>query len=411
MNKINIGKDLYLRGRIGWKGLNKDEYLERSDYKIINATALMDGYVDWENCGFITKERYEESEEIMLQEGDILISKDGTIGKIGYVKGLTTPCTVASGIFVLRNTNPEVINFDYLYHVLKSPIFKRFIAKNKVLGSTIPHLYQRDLEKFEINLPSIDMQKKIAHILSAIDEQILNNDNQIRVLEATARTIYDYWFKQFDFPDDHGKPYRSNGGKMEYNKELRKNIPAGWDITNIGSITICHDSERIPISGKERAKISGDIPYYGATCIMDYVDKAIFSGDFVLVAEDGSVMDPKGHPIIQRISGDSWVNNHAHVLEPNGGYTCRLLMLILGDMPVAKIKTGSIQMKINQKKLNAYKILDIPKSLLEKVSDLLEPIDKEVLLLQQDTISLMTLRNWLLPALINGRVKIIDESQ
>ena len=86
MSKLNLGNDLYLKGRIGWRGLSKDEYLDYSNYKIINATSLMDGYVDWSKCGYISKERYEESEEIMLQENDILISKDGTLGKIGYVK-------------------------------------------------------------------------------------------------------------------------------------------------------------------------------------------------------------------------------------------------------------------------------------------------------------------------------------
>ena len=123
MSKLNLGKDLYIKGRIGWRGLSKNEYLKKSKYRIINATALMDGFIDWDNCGFISKERYEESEEIMLKENDILISKDGTIGKIGYVKNMKDPCTVASGIFVVRNTKPEILDFDYLYHILKSNIF------------------------------------------------------------------------------------------------------------------------------------------------------------------------------------------------------------------------------------------------------------------------------------------------
>ena len=135
MTKFNLGTDLYVKGRIGWRGLSKSEYLKNSDYRIINATALMDGYVDWDNCGYITKERYEESNEIMLRENDILISKDGTLGKIGYVKGLTKPTTVASGIFVLRNTIPNELDFDYLYHILKSNIFKEFIFRNKAQGS------------------------------------------------------------------------------------------------------------------------------------------------------------------------------------------------------------------------------------------------------------------------------------
>lgn len=171
--RLNLGRDLYIKGRIGWQGLSKDEYLPLSDYKIINATALMDGYVDWENCGYITQKRYEEAKEIQLQENDILISKDGTLGKIGYVKNLSTACSVASGVFVLRNTIPDKLDFDYLYHILKSPIFKDFINRNKALGSTISHLYQRDLENFEIDLPSISTQRKIAKCLNSIEKKLI----------------------------------------------------------------------------------------------------------------------------------------------------------------------------------------------------------------------------------------------
>ena len=175
-NRLNLGKDLYIKGRIGWKGLSKDEYLDCSDYKIINATALMDGYVDWNNCGYISKERYDESKEIQLKENDILISKDGTIGKIGYVKKMESSCTVASGIFVVRNLIPEKLDFDYLYHVLKSNIFKDFIRRNKAEGSTINHLYQRDLENFELDIPDIYIQRKIAKVLNDLDQKIIYNN-------------------------------------------------------------------------------------------------------------------------------------------------------------------------------------------------------------------------------------------
>ena len=189
MNIVNIGKDLYLKGRIGWKGLSKDEYLDHSDYKIINATALMDGYVDWNNCGFISKERYEESEEIKLQENDILISKDGTIGKIGYVKGLTIPCTVASGVFVLRNIKTDILDTDYLYHYLKSGLFKSFIERNKSIGSTIHHLYQRDLEELIIDFPSKEKQIKVSAILNNLDSQIERNNAMVQKLLSFVYTI------------------------------------------------------------------------------------------------------------------------------------------------------------------------------------------------------------------------------
>lgn len=183
MSKLNLGNDLYLKGRIGWRGLSKDEYLDYSNYKIINATSLMDGYVDWSKCGYISKERYEESEEIMLQENDILISKDGTLGKIGYVKNLEKYCTVSSGIFVLRNTKPELLDFNYLYHILKSNVFKDFIRRNKAQGSTISHLYQRDLSNFELELPPLETQKYIANILDSIDSQIARNHNMVHKLQ------------------------------------------------------------------------------------------------------------------------------------------------------------------------------------------------------------------------------------
>jgi type I restriction enzyme S subunit len=93
--KVNVGNDLYLKGRIGWKGLSKDEYLDKSDYRIINGYSLKDGYIDWDIAGYISEDRYEESPEIKLEKNDILITKDGTIGKVGIVRNLVSPTTVA----------------------------------------------------------------------------------------------------------------------------------------------------------------------------------------------------------------------------------------------------------------------------------------------------------------------------
>lgn len=405
-NILNLGKDLYIKGRIGWKGLKKEEYLDSGDFKIINATALEDGYIDWDNCGFITKERYEESPEIMLQEDDILISKDGTLGKIGYVKNMKTPCSVASGIFVLRNSSKEKVNFDYLYHLLTSHIFKDFIKRNKAEGSTINHLYQRDLENFEINLPDLEVQEKVAFVLNSIDRKIQNNNKQIQTLESLAKTIYDYWFVQFDFPNEDGEPYKSSGGKMVWNEELKREIPEGWKYTFIGSITNCYDSKRVPLSSKQRGAKKGEFPYYGATCVMDYVNEFIFDGDYVLMAEDGSIMKVDNTPILQRITGKTWVNNHAHILEPKKGYSCAVLMQLLKDIYVPSLKTGSIQAKITQEKMNSIKIIDIPSDLLYEINKQLLPLDSKVLHLQNEISVLNKLKGFILPLLMNGQVSV-----
>ena len=233
MNKVNVGNDLYLKGRIGWRGLSKDEYLDHSSYCIINATSLLDNKINWDNCGYISKERFDESEEIILQEDDILISKDGTLGKIGFVKDKPENATVASGIFVLRNTKQDVLDTTYLYHFLKSNIFKDFIKRNKADGSTINHLYQRDLARLDLDLPSLKEQKNIGYILSTIDEKIETNNKINKELEKLAKTLYDYWFIQFDFPDENKRPYKSSGGAMVYNEILKREIPLGWYVNTI----------------------------------------------------------------------------------------------------------------------------------------------------------------------------------
>lgn len=248
------------------------------------------------------------------------------------------------------------------------------------------------------------MQKKIGSLLKALDSKIENNNKINAELELMAKTIYDYWFLQFEFPNEEGKPYKSSGGKMVWNEELKREIPEGWEVTTIGDVTVCHDSKRIPLTGNEREEIKGNIPYYGATGIMGYVNRPIFDGDYVLVAEDGSVMNEKGNPIIQRVSGKIWVNNHAHVLEPIKNYSCKLLMMILKDIPVAAIKTGSIQMKINQENLNKVKILDIPNEIKKQINKQFETIDKMILENNKENQELASLRDFLLPLLMNEQV-------
>ena len=152
-NKASLGDYLYIKGRIGWKGLKKEEYLSESEYRIINGESLTVTGIDWNKAGYISEERYIESPEIMLQEGDILISKDGTIGKIGYVNKLGKPTSVASGIFVVRNLKPEEVSTVFIYCLLNSDYFKSFIA-SRTEGSVIPHLYQKDFVTLEIPILS-----------------------------------------------------------------------------------------------------------------------------------------------------------------------------------------------------------------------------------------------------------------
>lgn len=174
---VKLGDYLYIKGRIGWKGLKKSEYLPISNYRIINGESLTLSGIDWNKAGYISAERYEESPEIMLNIGDILLSKDGTIGKIGYVDKLDAPTSVASGIFVIRNTRKAEISTQFIYYLLKSKLFKAFIA-SRTEGSVIPHLYQKDFMEFEFQLPSPDDMKIFDDTTAAMFSLVFSNLNE-----------------------------------------------------------------------------------------------------------------------------------------------------------------------------------------------------------------------------------------
>lgn len=360
------------------------------------------GLQNMDQVRFISEEVYSSWMKIPLEKGDLILTSEAPAGEVYYWDS-DEKVVLGQRLYGLKIK--ESINSKYLKYYLQSNVGQKAIRQQQS-GSTVFGISATTFQSIVVELPERDIQDNIANILSDIDAKIDNNNAIAAELEGMAKDLYDYWFVQFDFPDENGKPYKSSGGKMVWNEELKREIPEGWEATNIGAITICHDSERIPVSGEKRKMMIGSIPYYGATEIMGHVNRAIFNGDYVLLAEDGSVMDDSGHPIIQRISGPSWVNNHAHVLEPEKTYSCRLLMMILKDIPVVQIKTGSIQWKINQENLNKYKIANIPSALRALAVLKLKPIDSMLLDLKKENEELTSLRDFLLPMLLNGQVKV-----
>ena len=313
---------------------------------------------------------------------------------------------VHNNLFIVNLVN-EDLDKDYLFTVLQSDFVKRQALKLSQ-SSVVPDLTHDMFKSIIIPVPDKNTQRRIATTYLTIAAKTSINNKICDELESMAKTIYDYWFTQFDFPDADGKPYRSSGGAMEWNERLKGNIPKSWGITCIGEVTQNHDSKRIPLSQNERDSMKGDIPYYGATGIMDYVNRPLFDGQYVLIAEDGSVMDAKGNPIVQMIWGKTWVNNHAHVLEGCNGYSNELLYLLLRHIPVVKIMTGSIQKKINQDNLNGYRIPRIPDSIARAFSELVEPMFEKVRVLQKENDELTKLRDWLLPMLMNGQATVAD---
>ena len=245
---------LIIKGRIGWKGLKKAEYVNEG-YAIITGENIINESIDWINCGRITRERYDESPEIMLQENDILVTKDGTIGKLAYLKKLKEPATVASHIFVIRNKSSKIIQ-TFLFYFFKSPMFQ-YLIESRTEGSVVPALYQRDITQLKIPIPPLPTQRAIAHILGSLDDKIELNRQMNETLDAMARAIFQSWFVDFD-------PVRAKAEGEQFlgidaetaalfpecfeDSEIGE-IPLGWKIERFGKI-LQHSTERI---GSEQA--------------------------------------------------------------------------------------------------------------------------------------------------------------
>ncbi len=167
---VSFNQVIKPKARIGWQGLKKEEYLRRGYSYLIGGTDFHNGTVSLDTVSFVSKERYDMDSNIQVESNNVLVTKDGTIGKVALVPKLDKPATLNSGVFVFRTT-PSLLP-TFLYRVLLSSIFKEFINTLSA-GSTIKHLYQKDLSNFEFRMPQdIREQQAIASVLTAMDEEI-----------------------------------------------------------------------------------------------------------------------------------------------------------------------------------------------------------------------------------------------
>lgn len=182
--RIKLGFVTSIKARLGWKGLKAEEYVD-DGYVFLSTPNIKGREIDFQNVNYISEPRYLESPEIMLQKGDVLIAKDGsTLGITNVVRHLPRPATVNSSIAVIR-PGPEV-NSIFLCYFLQSHFFQSVIQRTKG-GMGVPHLFQADLRKFDILLPPLEMQARIADVLdrrtAAIDEVIRKKEAMIRLVE------------------------------------------------------------------------------------------------------------------------------------------------------------------------------------------------------------------------------------
>ncbi len=289
-------------------------------------------------------------------------------------------------------------NPKFIYYALyRDDFFEHMMKGSK--GTKMPRGDKTQIMDFTI--PNIDRIKedKIANILSSFDSKIELNNKINKELEAMAKTLYDYWFVQFDFPDENGKPYKSSGGKMVYNQELKREIPEGWDVKDLEEI--CEIYQPQTISEKEMIK-DGKYFVFGANGIVGMYDKYNHEDSEVTITCRGNSCGT-----LNRTLPYSWITGNAMVVRfKDDKIHNEYLMQLLSWTKMDNVITGSAQPQITRTNLAPLKILIPKNNILDNFSQKMEfNINLQLKNIEQNQ-ELAKLRDWLLPMLMNGQVKV-----
>lgn len=363
---------------------HQDELYEKGHCLFLSATNVTNSGFRFESTVFITKDKDEMLRGGKLRRNDIVITTRGTVGNVAYYNEAIPfeDIRINSGMLIVRCG--QSISSEYVYYVFRSPEFQKQI-KSIQTGSAQPQLPKSHFLKMRICVPKIETQNRITKILSTLDSKVECNQRINDNLYAQASALYGKYF-----------PYA-----------VTDDLPFGWRVGTVGEIVDIHDSKRIPLSGAQRSKMEKRIyPYYGAASLMDYVDEYIFDGKYLLLGEDGTVVDDAGYPILQYVWGQFWVNNHAHILTGKLGFNVESLLLLFKRTPVKSIVTGAVQPKISQANLRSIQVVIPPQTDLDAFNELICPLFDQIRQNQDQNKALASMRDALLPKLMSGEIDV-----
>ena len=359
----------------------------------------------------ITEKGVKESNTKFLNKGDIIISARGTVGALAQIG---KPMCFNQSCFGIRGKKNLVSN-DYLYYVLKNYV-KNIVLRSQ--GSVFNTINLASFDLMELNIHSdLPTQRSIAKVLSDLDAKIELNNKINQELEAMAKTLYDYWFVQFDFPTPPsstsgivGKPYKSSGGKMVYNEELKREIPEGWEVGTLLDIATftnglaCQkyrpiNKEFLPVIKiremregftKDTEKVRPDIS-----------ENLIVNNGDVLFSWSASL------EVIIWTGGKGGLNQHIFKVMskkyPRSFYYFQLIWYLQHFKMIAELRKTTMG-HITQEHLKQSRIVVPPLDLIKQLDKQLNPIQEKQVLLHKQNQQLSSLRDWLLPMLMNGQV-------
>ena len=364
----------------------KAQHFNDSDDKVIKITNITPPTVDMTNLSGVDISNYKKDtlSKFIAKTGDYALAMTGaTVGKLGMIKSGTA--YVNQRVLLFKPLENK-INKSFLFYVLSHPTFNKYIFNHIDSETAQPNISANSVGKYEFDLPDIDVQKKIAGVLSALDDKIELNNQINSNLEQQAQALFKSWFIDFE-------PF---GGKM----------PNDWEPANVEKAIVLHDSQRIPLSSNQRMNMEKRYPYYGATSIMDFVDNYIFDGKFLLLAEDGTVIDKNDRPVLQYVYGKFWANNHAHVISGKNGFSVEFLYLFFKQTNIKGFVTGAVQPKINQANLKSIPINIPTKNILSEFDVIIQPLFNLFIKNNNENQRLSEIRDSLLPKLISGEIDV-----
>lgn len=376
------------------------------------AKFIDDGFV------FISKEKAEELNAYAIRN-DLIFTAAGTIGQVGLIE---TKSRYSE--YVISNKQLRVrldlnkVNPLYAYYWFSSPWMKKDII-NKNTGSTVPLINLGVIRSLQINIPKDRrIQDKIVAVLSSIDEKIETNNKINSTIESLAKTIYDYWFVQFDFPDQNGKPYKSSGGKMVWNNLLKRNIPEDWEVKRLDLM------ESEIITGKTPSTIdpdnfNGDIPFI---CIGDIRGNMHVTKTQITLSKKGADTQkakfiPEGSICVTCIATPglvSFATKDSQTNQQINSIVCEklenryYLYFYLQDyFKRMKVKTGNTFANMNKEDFSSILTVQPTSATLLHFAKIVTPLIQECLVKSEENNTLSELRDWLLPMLMNGQVKVL----
>ena len=344
-----------------------------------------------------------------LHDKNVITGRYGTIGKVFYRDGPCWPLNTTLYVEDFHGNNARYVAY-LLEAILASPVI------NGGDKSTVPGIDRNALHAMGIPyIENHDEQGLIANVLSSIDDKIALNKKIMTELEKTSRLIYDYWFTQFDFPDENGNPYRSSGGKMIYNGTLKREIPQGWEVTTVG------EQCELRLGGTPDTSVQefwgGDMSWLSSAEVATSpilgaeksITKAGVEGSATSFAPAGSVLLSITRYIRPSILAiDACFNQSVvAILESQALHTEFLYPFMQSQVPrYLTLRTGAQQPHINKETVSET-CFSIPTELiLARYYDKVAPVFNQLILAAKAVDQLSSLRDWLLPMLMNGQVHV-----